>query len=201
MQSILADPKADYNWDAINGRRQLAQRGIGYMSSYPVFGLGIDNFRKAEGTISEKALNLEPGHGIRWASPHNSFVQAGAEAGVTGLVLWISLVLANIVIPLRLARRMPPEWRKGTPDQRFLSFAALYLPIAQVGFAGTAFFVSFTWMEPLYFLSALVAGLALVVTREIRPITGRGSSGYRTHRARSFPHFGTHRPASPHVDQ
>ena len=41
MQTILEDPKADYNWDSLNGRRQLAKRGMGYMLAYPVFGVGI----------------------------------------------------------------------------------------------------------------------------------------------------------------
>jgi O-antigen ligase len=197
MQSILADPKADYNWDAVNGRRNVARRGIGYMYTYPVFGVGIDNFRMAEGTISEKALNLVPGEGIRWSAPHNSFIQAGAETGVPGLLLWTSLVMANVMIPLRLARRIPKAWRKGTPDQRFLWFATVYLPITQVGFAVTAFFVSFAWSEPLYFLSALVAGLAIVGTRELSPITAAtGGPGFRSRRAHSLRDFISQPPAA-----
>jgi O-antigen ligase len=168
MQSIMEDPKADYNWDAINGRRNLAKRGIGYMTSYPVFGVGIDNFRIAEGTISDKARNALPGQGVRWASAHNSFVQAGAETGVVGLLLWVGLLLSNIVIPLRLRRLVPKTWRRGTPEQRFVALATLYLPIAQIGFAATAFFVSFAWLEPLFMLSAIVAGLTVVVKRMAR---------------------------------
>lgn len=181
MQGILEDPKADYNWDAVNGRRNLAKRGVGYMVAYPAFGVGLDNFRLAEGTISDKARNALPGHGVRWASPHNSFVQAGAEGGVIGLVLWASLVVSNIVLPLRLRRRMPKSWRRGTPQQRFLLGATVYLPAAQIGFAVTSFFVSFAWMEPLYFLAAIVAGLVLVTPRELRAAaTGRGLDRTRT---------------------
>lgn len=188
MKSILADPKADYNWDAVNGRRNLARRGIGYMIAYPAFGVGINNFPMAEGTISDKARSLVRGQGIRWAAPHNSFVQAGAEAGITGLLLWVSLVIVNIVVPLRLARRLPRAWLKGTPNQRFLAFGTRYLPIAQLGFAVTAFFVSFAWLEPLYFFSALVAGLTMVVRRELRLITAvhRGG-GVRSPDAQRIP--------------
>lgn len=197
MHSIMADPKADYNWDAVNGRRNVARRGIGYMLSYPVFGVGIDNFRKAEGTISEKALNLPRGHGIRWTAPHNSFVQAGAETGIPGLLLWVSLVLANVVIPLRLSRRIPRAWRRGTHNQRFLWFSTLYLPVAQVGFAVTAFFVSFAWSEPLYFLSALVAGLVVVVRRERRLAPAEvGGAGFRSRRA----NWASHLPSSPEAE-
>ncbi|HKR08968.1 MAG TPA: O-antigen ligase family protein [Gemmatimonadaceae bacterium] len=170
MRSILSDPKADYNWDAVNGRRNLARRGMGYMLSYPAFGVGINNFPMAEGTISDKARYLVRGKGIRWAAPHNSFVQAGAEAGVTGLLLWISLLLTNIVLPLRLSRRIPRSWLSGTPDQRFVAFGARYLPIAQLGFAVTAFFVSFAWLEPLYFFGALIAAFSLIVKRDVLPL-------------------------------
>jgi len=185
MQSILEDPKADYNWDAVNGRRNLAKRGIGYMVDYPLFGIGIDNFRVAEGTISEKAKYLIPGHGIRWASPHNSFVQAGAEAGVPGLILWVALLASNIIIPLRLRRRIPKTWSKGSPDQRFFSAATLYLPLATVGFGVTASFVSFAWMEPLYMLSALVAGLSLVARRQgLAPSPAGRGAAFRSLRPR-----------------
>jgi O-antigen ligase len=201
MQTIVQDPKADYNWDSINGRRNLARRGIGYMLEYPVFGVGINNFKVAEGTISEKARTLAPGHGIRWASPHNSFVQAGAEAGILGLVLWVSLLLVNIVVPRRLRRRMPKSWRTGTPQQRFFVAATLYLPIATIGFAVTAFFVSFAWVEPLYFLSALVAGLSLIAQREFGvPVKSVQVAGFRTTRSRAIARVAVppQSPARPH---
>ena len=186
MRTILEDPKADYNWDSINGRRNLAKRGIGYMVAYPVFGIGIDNFRMAEGTISEKARFTPVGHGIRWTSPHNSFVQAGAEGGVPGVLLWLSLIVSNIVIPLRLRRGIPRAWRRGTPDQRFVEAASLYLPVAQLGFAVTAFSVSFAWMEPVYFLSALVLGLWLTAPHEVRPLVLSRIPGWRTLRSRAL---------------
>jgi hypothetical protein len=85
---------------------------------------------------------------------------------VPGLLLWASLVVTNIAIPLRLRRAIPASWRRGNPGQRFLSAATLYIPVAQIGFAVTAFFVSFAWMEPLYMLTAIVAGLTVVVRRE-----------------------------------
>lgn len=187
MKTVLEDPKADYNWDAVNGRRNVAKRGMGYMYDYPIFGVGIDNFRVAEGTISEKARNLIPGHGIRWVSPHNSFVQAGAEAGVPGLLIWFALVLSNVAIPLRIRRGLPESWKWGNPNQRFLMAATLYLPLAQIGFAVTAFFVSFAWMEPLYMLSAIVAGLTVVVRREqLAGVPAQRMPAFRSSRARAW---------------
>lgn len=160
MRSILEDPKADYNWDATNGRRNIAKRGVGYMLQYPVFGVGINNFPLAEGTISDKARFAPAGSGVRWAAAHNSYVQVGAETGFLGLGLWLSLLLGGVGGCIRLRSRMPRAWlRHGTQDQRFLYLSTAYLPIAFLGFAVTATFVSFAWTEVIYILSALVFGL------------------------------------------
>ena len=112
MQSILS-PTDDYNYTSKDGRKEVAKRGMGYMMARPIFGLGIGNFEKAECMISEKALNTPAGYGIRCMPPHNSFVQAGAELGVPGLVLWSSIPLFGIVSLLRLGRRLPYRWRRG----------------------------------------------------------------------------------------
>jgi hypothetical protein len=94
---------------------------------------------------------------------------------------------------------MPAKaWRKGTPHQKFLSAATLYLPIATLGFAVTAFFVSFAWMEPIYMLSALVTGLSLIVHRERRamlPAAPQQLAGFRSMRARAWAALVPH-PAS-----
>lgn len=167
MKSFLSAPTEDYNWDAVNGRRQVAKRGIEYMLAYPIFGVGINNFGRAEGTISEKARDAAPNQGVRWTAPHNSFVQAGAETGLTGLVLWVSLFVGGMLSMWRLHRRMPPEWRnRGTEDQRFLYYLTGYLPVAFVGFAVTASFVSFAWIQPIYTLAALVTGAHLAFEHE-----------------------------------
>jgi O-antigen ligase len=176
MQSILSDPKADYNWDAQNGRRNIAKRGIGYMLAYPVFGIGINNFPLAEGTISDKARTTPVGHGVRWAAAHNSYVQAGAETGFVGFAMWASLLVGGIFGCYRMRRRMPRSWlRHGTRDQRFLYLATAYLPIAFIGFALTSSFVSFAWTEPIYILAALVMGMYVALEDVKR--AGAGAPG------------------------
>src|SRR5256886_14550022 len=81
------------------------------MLDYPAFGIGINNFERAEGTISDKARRSFAGDPIRWVAPHNSFVQVGAELGLPGLILWSSLIVGGIVGMSRLRRRLPPAWR------------------------------------------------------------------------------------------
>lgn len=167
MQTILA-PTADYNYTSRDGRKEVVQRGVGYMLAYPFFGIGIANFEKAECSISDKAQQHVLGTGIRCLAPHNSYVQAGAELGVPGLVVWILLVFGSMVDLRRLRRRLPAGWARGDPEERFLFAATSYVPLALLGFAVTSFFISFAYMDPIYFLCALMAGVHLSVRQRLR---------------------------------
>ena len=162
MGTVL-QPKEDYNYSTIDGRKALAERGIGYMMQYPLFGLGMNNFARAECTISPKLQGLSRSGPIRCTPPHNSYVQAGSELGIPGLVIWVSLVIALIVAPLRMRRRLPRMWRRGSETERFIYGAASFFPLAMIGFAVTAFFVTFAWLEPLYIMTAFTTGLFIVV--------------------------------------
>jgi O-antigen ligase len=168
QMSTVLDPKEDYNYSALDGRKAVAERGIGYMLKYPAFGLGMDNFSRAECTISPKLQTLNRTGPIRCTPPHNSYVEAGAELGVPGLVVWVSLVFGMIVAPLRFRRRLPRAWKRGTQAERFLYGAAGFFSLAMIGFAVTAFFVTFAWMEPLYIVVALVTGWYMAVGEQLR---------------------------------
>jgi O-antigen ligase len=158
MRTILS-PKSDFNYTDPEGRKAVMGRGIGYMMEYPIFGLGIQNFYRAECSISPKLAALRPGGPIRCTAPHNSYLQAGSELGVPGLLLWSSLVVGAVFAPLRLRRRLPRSWLRGTETERFIYGATSFFPVAMVGFAVTSFFVSFAWMDPVYFMAALLTGL------------------------------------------
>jgi O-antigen ligase len=158
MGTILA-PEADYNYSDHEGRKAVIERGIGYMSQYPAFGLGIANFPRAECTISTKAAARRMNGPLRCTAPHNSYLEAGTELGIPGLLIWVSLVIGGIFAPLRLRRRLPKSWRRGTESERFIYGATSFLSVAMVGFAVTSFFVSFAWMDPIYFMAALLTGL------------------------------------------
>lgn len=156
---VLTNPTEDYNWNALNGRRQVAIRGIGYMLDYPLFGLGVSNFPMAEGQISDQAVNRVWGTGLRWTSAHNSFVQAGAEMGVMGLVLWSSLIFGSLAHLLRLRARFGRGTRRRSGTADFVELGTTYLPVAWLGFAVCAFFVSFAYYEPVYLLAVFSIGI------------------------------------------
>lgn len=192
MTSLAENPESDYNFNSVDGRVNIWKRGIGYMLDFPVFGVGINNFGRAEGTISDKAKNAPVNKGIWWNAPHNSYVEAGAETGITGLAIWVSMIGTGLIVLRRIRRRLPKHWRlEGTPDQRFLYYATIYLPIAYVGFATAGFFVSFAWLEPFYILAALVVGVQVAYRREMPQQPRRGTQPFRR-TARVAPPAPTH---------
>jgi O-antigen ligase len=167
QMSTILTPKEDYNYSDLDGRQALMKRGIGYMAEYPVFGLGIDNFARAECTISPKLAWLHFNGPMRCTPPHNSYVQAGSELGVPGFLVWVSLVIGGILAPLRLRRRLPKSWRRGTQSERFLYGATSFFPVAMVGFAVPSFFVTFAYMDPVYLLAAFITGLYIAVRVQV----------------------------------
>ena len=161
MQTVT-EPTKDYNWTAVDGRKQVALRGIAYMLEYPVFGIGVSNFPMAEGTISSKAKRHIPGTGLKWSAAHNSHIEAGSEMGIPGALLWITLHVGGIVGMIRLRRRLPARWARGAWEEQFIYYTAVYLPIALIGFSVTASFVSFAYNDPIYLLAAYMSGLYVV---------------------------------------
>lgn len=166
MRTIV-DPEADYNRTSEDGRIQVWKRGIGYAFQYPVFGVGLGNFSRAEGTISDKARDHVEGTGLRYTAAHNSFIQIGVELGPVGLGLFCALVFGGIGAMRRMRRRLPREWLHGDRDQRFLYLMTIYLPVSFIAFAVTGFFVSFAYSAPVYILAAFVTGMYVSVERRI----------------------------------
>jgi O-antigen ligase len=162
-------------------------RGIGYMNQYPVFGLGIDNFSRAECTISPKIASLRVNGPMKCSAPHNSYVEAGSELGVPGLLIWTSLVIGGIFAPLRFRGRLPKSWRRGTRSERFIYNATSFFSVAMIGFAVPSFFVSFAWRDPVYLMAAFLTGLYVATRVQIEEREGgRYGAALRS----SFPRSG-----------
>jgi O-antigen ligase len=177
QMSTIMSPSQDYNFSSVDGRSALIKRGMGYMAQYPVFGIGIWNFAKAECTLPRKVADIDPGGPLRCTAPHNSLLQVGTELGVPGLIVWASLLIGGIIAPLRLRRRLPVFWRRGTATQRFLYATTSFLPVAMIGFGVTSLFVTFGFAEPIYMMAAFVTGLYIAIDAEIRASGGVIQSG------------------------
>jgi O-antigen ligase len=169
QMSTILNPSQDYNTSDEYGRIGIAKRGWGYMLRYPIAGVGIANFARAEGTISPIAQQRAmAGLSVQWIAPHNTYVQVGAELGIPGLVLWLTLLWGGSVGTWRLRSQIPRRWEWESADRRFLREATLFLPISFVAFAITSFFLTHAFTPPIYIFIAYHAAIVLFVRRELR---------------------------------
>ena len=155
MQSLL-HLSTDYNWSgqSESGRIEVWKRGIGYMLSHPVLGVGARTFFVAEGTLAREAAVQEYGRGFKWSEAHNAFIQIGAELGVLGLTLFIALLVG--------AFRALSRARRGTSGEA--AFLAQTLTACLVGFVVTSFFLSQAYSAYLYTLLGMSVGLARIAS-------------------------------------
>lgn len=154
MGTILS-PQEDYNVTSETGRMSIWRRGIGYMLDRPLLGVGANNFPVAEGVLSPLAERQEYGVGVRWAAPHNSLVQVGAELGIPGLVLFLGFI-ASTLLGLR---RIEREAGRPTPEAGAAARIAQAMTASLIGFLIGSFFLSLAYSPMLYTLAAL--GVAL----------------------------------------
>lgn len=171
----LANPTEDYNWTSETGRKAVALRGLGYLADHPVTGLGVGNYSKAEWTVSDMAEDQYREKGIKGSVAHNTWVQAAAEMGVPGLILWVIFVFGTMITVMKQRARLPLAWRRGDPDQRVLFALATYIPLSIWGFALTSTFVSFAYIDPMYYLAALSSGLIVAIHQKRIQLAAQGA--------------------------
>ena len=152
----LLHPANDYNLESPEGRSAIWKRGIGYLLSHPVLGVGAGNFPTAEGTISPRAARQSVGRGVKWQAAHNSYVQVGAELGFPGLACFLGMIGSAYAGLRRRWRRPARAAPHGDPRTAPLAQA---LGASLVGFTVGAFFLSLAYTEALYVLVALASGL------------------------------------------
>lgn len=165
MKSLL-NPTADYNWagGSETGRMEIWKRGVGYMLANPVLGVGVRCFSIAEGTLAPQAALQELGFGFKWSTAHNSFVQIGAEMGLTGLLLFLLMLHSAFKVLWSVPK---PRRRANTEDWVRASLAQA-LAASMVGFVVTGFFLSMAYGAVLYFFIAQIAALGMVLKDERR---------------------------------
>ena len=149
-------PRSDYNFTEREGRIQVWTRGIGYMVTHPLLGVGINSFSTAEGVLSGK---VDEGYGIRYTAAHNSFVEIGAELGVFGLIafvvaLWSAERDGRRVYRLASRDVSAHPWR-ATEEARLAAAAQCAL----IGVITTGFFLSFAYHPIMYFILAICVGV------------------------------------------
>lgn len=178
MMSTLLNPQDDYNLTEDSGRTAVWKRGIGYMVTNPILGVGVRAFPQAEGMLSELSKEYAArGQGIKWSVAHNSFVEIGAECGVIALGLFLGILgYAFYVLTSVGSRRGRPT---DTSDDAAFSQALIG---SLIGFCVCGFFISAEYMTLLYVLLGFVVAQQAVLRRRfagVRTISGPGKRGPR----------------------
>lgn len=187
MMGTLLHPTQDYNWSGKNeaGRMEVWKRGIGYMMSYPLFGVGANAFPIAEGTISPLAERQSVGIGLKWSAAHNSFVQIGAELGIPGLLIFLALLLTAF----RTLHRIAVEARRRSGPQAREAALAQALIASLIAYCVAGFFLSEAFSPYLYSVLGMTVGLAKAVASSplaaggaVAPGRSGTSAGWRASR-------------------
>lgn len=84
----LKNISEDYNMIDDFGRKRIWEKGLGFVLSNPLTGVGVDCFGKAIGD-SRAARGEIP----RWQAAHNSYLQVAAETGLVGFAVFVSLII------------------------------------------------------------------------------------------------------------
>jgi len=154
MMKTLTDTKDDYNITSPVGRKAIWKRGVGYMLTHPVIGVGANTFEQAEGSLSEISKEYaQQNRGLKWSTAHNSFVLIGAELGVTGLLLFVTM-LGTAFKHLSEIRDGPTGDSEVTAQDVAFSQALIG---SLIGFCIAGFFVSATYFPFLYVLIGMTA--------------------------------------------
>jgi O-antigen ligase len=163
-------------------RTTLWQHGREIIASHPALGIGYNNWSPYSA--------VHYGAGLL---PHNIFIQAGAELGVTGLVAFIALIVVTLVINRRTRAVMKGQGESG----RFMFEMAHGLDAALIGFLVSGFFVTvlfypFFWINLA--MSVALHNAALAASSSTGPNSSRGRPPIRN-RAMTQPVRGPRMPA------
>jgi O-antigen ligase len=146
----------DYNFTDPQGRQQVWENGLKMILAHPLTGVGINCFPIAHAEVSGTKINI---------SPHNSFLQVGAELGLPGLSLFLLIILTSLVAARRV-RRLTGERRLGE-EYWWLASA---IEVSFIGFIVSASFLTHAYSPIFCFLTGLSASLvARYQTAESRP--------------------------------
>ncbi len=167
MISTLLNPQDDYNWsgNSEDGRMEVWKRGLVYMVTNPVTGVGVGAFAIAEGTISPLAAQQDHGIGLKWSAAHNSFVQIGAELGIGGLILFIALQYTSFRATAQIGRGPPKSQRRRRSTEAALAQA---LTGTLIGYCVSGFFLSQAYSAYMCAIYGLLVGFWYVTVKRWR---------------------------------
>jgi O-antigen ligase len=155
----LVEGGSDYNLVATEGRIAIWKRGLTFMATNPILGIGIGQFGVAEG--------VSKGRGA-WMAAHNSFIQIGAELGAGGLALFCMLIWSAI-------KSLRNIQKADHPSLAPYATVATYLEVTIWSFCVMASFLSQAYSNLLYMLLASSVVMEILVKKDMDALAaGKG---------------------------
>lgn len=148
----------EQSWDRFNdmGTDETSQarllywtKGVLIMQQHPFFGVGFANWTRYFAAHWASEVHFFKGIEL----PHNIFVQAGAELGVTGLLIYVAMIVYTFVIN---ARTRAIAKQRGFEFERWVS---LGLDGGMIGYLVSAQFISVLYYP--YFWVGMAMTVAL----------------------------------------
>jgi O-antigen ligase len=113
FMSTFSSEQTDYNYTAANGRIEIWKRGLRYMVTHPLTGVGIANFTTAELVIGSEIKRQKGIYSKHMFTAHNSLIQIGAELGIPGFCAYLFVFGSAMAGLLRVRRRALAAARGG----------------------------------------------------------------------------------------
>jgi O-antigen ligase len=136
--SSIVNSSADLTGSS-SQRNEVLKRSIWVALRYPLFGVGIGNFRQ------KSPRNLET---------HNAYTQVASEMGLAAMVIYIMF----LVHPLRRLRLIE-NTSYSKPDQTKFFYLSVGLQASLVGFMVSSFFGAVAYQWYVYYLVAYAVSL------------------------------------------
>lgn len=153
----------DYNLTARTGRIAIWKRGLKIVKAHPL-GVGMRNFPIAEGHLVEDVI------GERWMDAHNALLEATAELGIIGGLVFLTLLKRAMQTANKIRKQ------RNLPDMSAIGLSAV---LALFGYFVTASFLSEAYAVILYILMAIIISSDRVYTymlaRERDVISGQST--------------------------
>ena len=170
-------------------RKAYWSDGLEIMGAHPVLGVGYKNWLPYYGTVYGGGRDSGG-----WGElPHNIFIEAGAELGYTGMLVFVAMIGATFLLNYR-TRKMAPRSRG---DPAVTIALARGLDGALVGYMIAGFFVSVLYYPFFWINLAMTVALYSSTQKEIRrngvrfdqkPVGGRRARSEMRTPVRSIPH-------------
>jgi len=130
-------------------RAEVLKTSLRYTFSYPLFGVGPDQFAAA---VSQDAALA--GQQVPWLGTHNTYTQVSSECGIPALIFYVAVIGACLRSNFRLYRRT-----RDLPAYRELAGLSRCLLAGTLVFAVSAFFFHMAYSPYLPSLAGFTVAL------------------------------------------